>query len=88
MALFDLLIISALLFAGAHIVFGILIMAALNRRGIAANMLLSRLLILKYVSQFRTITIRETGKAGLLFYLWIISINVALLLTVTAFLVN
>jgi hypothetical protein len=72
----------------ANVVFGIMIMAALDRRGIKTSILLSRLYILKYVSQYRSITIKETGKAGLLFYLWIISVNFAALMALIAFIIR
>jgi hypothetical protein len=65
-----------------------MIMAALDRRGIKTSILLSRLYILKYVSQYRAVTIEETGHAGLLFYLWIISVNLAALLTLIAFIIR
>jgi hypothetical protein len=60
-----------------NIVIWILIMAALDRRGYKTNILLARLLIFKYLSSYKEVTRRETGKPGSLFYLWIVSINVA-----------
>jgi hypothetical protein len=60
-----------------NIVIWILIMAALDRRGYKTNILWARLLIFKYLSSYKEATRRETGKPGSLFYLWIVSINVA-----------
>jgi len=60
-----------------NIVIWILIMAALDRRGYKTNVLLARLLIFKYLSSYKEATRRETGKPGPLFYLWIVSINIA-----------
>lgn len=37
-----------------------------------------RLFIFRYVDRYKTITKNETGKVGYLYYLWIISINLAL----------
>ncbi len=34
--------------------------------------------IFRYINKYKTITIRETGRIGYLYYLWIISINTAL----------
>ena len=34
--------------------------------------------IFKYIDKYKTITRRETGRIGYLYYLWIISINTAL----------
>ncbi len=87
MPVYEILLTFAVISMVANVVISILIMAALDRRKIGTNILLSRLLILKYVSQYRTITIKETGRAGLLFYLWIISINLAALLTIIAFVI-
>jgi hypothetical protein len=68
----------AIFFIICFVVFSILIVAALDRRHVKINFLWIRLLILKYVSQYRKITLEETGRVGSLFYLWIISINLAL----------
>jgi small-conductance mechanosensitive channel len=55
----------------------ILIMAALDRRGYKTNILWARLLFFKYLSAYKKATTKEIGKPGLLFYLWIITINIA-----------
>jgi hypothetical protein len=68
----------AIFFVICFVVFSILIVAALDRRNIKTNFLWIRLLIFKYVSQYRKITLEETGRVGSLFYLWILSINLAL----------
>jgi hypothetical protein len=86
--MFELLIAFAVASMVAHVVFSIMVMAALDRRGIKTSILLSRLYIIKYVSQYRAVTIEETGRAGLLFYLWIISINFAALMALIAFIIR
>ena len=68
----------------SNVVIWILIMAALDRRGYKTNILWARFLIFKYLSAYKQATRRETGKPGLLFYLWIISINIAALAFVLA----
>lgn len=55
----------------------VLIMTALDRQGYKTNILLSRLYWFKYLSAYKEATRRETGKPGLLFYLWIGSIIAA-----------
>ncbi len=37
------------------------------------------LFIFKYIKKYKAITKNETGKTGILYYVWLISINVALL---------
>lgn len=56
----------------------ILIYDVLRRRNVGVSFLFLRVLILKYVSQYKEITLKERGKVGPLFYHWIISINIAL----------
>ena len=67
-----------LLCAVIFTVASILIVAALDRRGVKTNFLLIRFLIPKYAHQYKTITKQETGKTGTLFYGWVLSINLAL----------
>jgi len=65
----------ALLFAAANVAVSIMIMHYLERRGIATNLFLIRLYIFEYVSQYRRLTITDTGSTGPLFYAWIATIN-------------
>ena len=69
--------VSALFFVVCNIVISILIMHELEKRNIKTSVLLMRLLIIKYVYQYRDVTTKETGHPGPLFYYWIISINLA-----------
>jgi hypothetical protein len=78
----DLILGAALFFLACHVVVTILIMHELDKRGIRTNFLLVRLLIFRYVSQYREVTIKETGRPGPLFYLYIVSINLALVTAV------
>jgi hypothetical protein len=55
---------------------------ALRARGHKINWLWIRLFILKYIAQYREVTIRETGHPGPLFYPFVVSMNSALLLVV------
>lgn len=60
----------------SNVVFWILIMSALDRRGYKTNIVLARLHFFKYMSAYREATRKETKKTGFLFYLWIGSICV------------
>jgi len=64
------------------IVFMIMITSFLSNRGIKINYILLRLYIIKYVHQYRKITMEENGKPGNLFYAFIVSMNLALVLAV------
>ena len=60
-----------------NVTLSIMIAYQLEKRGININFLLLRIFILKYLGQYREVTRKETGKTGLLFPAWIISINLA-----------
>ena len=64
------------------IVFMITIVSFLSKRGIKINYIFLRLYIIKYIHQYRKITMEENGKPGNLFYAFIVSMNLALVLAV------
>jgi len=68
----------------AHVVFSMMIIHEVSKRGVKINIPLLRLYIIKYANQYRQFTKEETGKVGSLFYLWIISINTALVCVLIA----
>lgn len=68
------------------IVSSILIMSALQQRKVKINFLLVRMLLPSYADRYRKLTREETGKAGPLFYHWVVSINAALVFAVVAIL--
>lgn len=78
----NMFLVAALFFVACHVVVQILIMHELDKRGIRTNFLLVRLLIFRYVSQYKEITTKETGRPGPLFYLFIVSINLALVMAI------
>jgi hypothetical protein len=84
--MFELLMVLALAAVVVNVVLSIIITARLQARGVKINYFLIRLLILKYVHQYRAITLQEKGAADGLFYGWIISINAALILVVVGIL--
>lgn len=52
------------------------------------SFLLVNFYIFKFVSKYKKITKSETRRIGPLFYLWVISINIALLSAVLLFVIN
>ena len=69
----------SLIFGLFYVVFCILIAKDLRKRGFKISILWLRVLIIKYAWQYYKVTLKEEGKVGYLFYLWLISINIALL---------
>ena len=56
----------------------VLIAGALHKRNMKVNWIFLKVLIIKYVGQYRRITLQETGKVGPLYYSFVISTNLAL----------
>lgn len=65
-----------------HVLATVLIYEDLRRRGVAVSFLWLRLYGPKYASQYKHLTMQETGRTGRLFYHWIVSINAALVAAV------
>ena len=70
----------------AHVVFSMLIVNEVSKRGVKINVPMLRIFIIKYAEQYRQFTKQETGSVGSLFYLWIFSINIALACVLAAIL--
>ena len=87
MSLTTILIAIGLLAVMWYVTTTILIYDALRKRNIKVSFLFLRILIPKYASQYKEITLKETGKVGPLFYHWIISINIALVSAILILLV-
>lgn len=64
MDLFSVFAAVGILSLAAHIIFSIMIMHELEKRGIKTNVLLMRLLIIKRANQYKTLTTKETGAWG------------------------
>jgi len=64
------------------VVLSIVITAFLARRGVKINYVFIKVLILKYVHQYRKITMQENGRPGPWFYSYVISMNLALVLAI------
>lgn len=67
-----------------YIVTGLIIFDWLSKRSYKVNYLFLRLFLPLYVNQYKKLTTAETGKAGILYLHWIISVNMALIFTVAA----
>ncbi len=78
----DLLFALAILSVLWGIVSSIVIASFLAKRGTKINFLFFRVLVLKYIYQYHTITSQERGKPGAWFYSYIISMNLALVLAI------
>jgi hypothetical protein len=53
---------------GLAIIFSIMIVREVSKRGIKINYVLLRLYIIKYIDQYKQLTREETGKVGPLYY--------------------
>jgi uncharacterized oligopeptide transporter (OPT) family protein len=77
--------ILALACAVWGVVSSIVITSFLARRGVKINYVFLKVLILKYVHQYRKITLQENGKPGPWFYSFVVSMNLALVLAIVGF---
>jgi hypothetical protein len=68
--------------AVAGVVLMMAMTSAVQARGQKINWVFLRLYVLKYISEYRRLTIKETGHAGPLFYPFVISMNLALAFTI------
>jgi len=78
MLLSNVLLGIALVSVGWGVVSSLMITDALQKRGVKINWIFLRILIIKYVGQYRDVTRKETGRTGSWFYSYIIAMNVAL----------
>lgn len=72
----------------ANVAIFIMIAAALDRRGYKTNMFLARIYFYKYLSAYKELTRKETGKPGLLYGLWILTIILTLVFAVAGILMR
>jgi hypothetical protein len=62
------LLVLAFVSVGLGIVFSMMIVHEVSKRGVKINYPLLRLYIIKYIDQYQQLTRKETGKAGPLYY--------------------
>lgn len=82
----DTFLIAALVFVAFYVVFSMMIVHALSKRGVKINFLLLRLFLIEYISQYKEITMKETGKPGPLYYPCVGSVFLALVLAIAGLL--
>ncbi len=68
-----------LFFALVFVITTMMIATYLRKRGEKVQFLWIKLMMISYADQYRKISRKETGRVGVLYYIWIISINLALL---------
>jgi len=78
----DLFFALAIISVAWGTVSSIVISSFLSKRGIKINLLFFRILVLKYIDQYHSITRQENGKPGPWFYSYIISMNLALVFVI------
>ena len=83
----NVILIFMLVSAGVFVTLAMMMVHEVSKRGIKISFLWLRLFIFKYMHQYKQMTKEETGKVGPLFYPCIVSINMALVLTVVYFLI-
>jgi len=71
-------LIPAIISSICGAVIGLRIVSYLSRRGIKINYWMLRFYMLKYIRQYRKLTIEETGNPGNLFYAFIVAWSLAL----------
>jgi hypothetical protein len=80
--------VLALASVGLGVVFTIMIVHEVSKRGVKINFFLLRLYIIKYIHQYQKLTRKETGRPGPLYYPCIVSYQMALVFAVVYFLVR
>ena len=79
----NLFFVLAIISAVSGVFSSIVIASWLSKRGIKINYPFIKVLIIKYVHQYRKITQQEGGKPGPWFYSFVISMNLALVFAIT-----
>ena len=59
-----------------------MIVHEVSKRGVKINFFWLRLYIIKYIHQYRKLTLEESGRIGPLYYPCVISVNLALILAI------
>jgi len=78
----DVFLVVAILSALWGVVDSILIMVALDKRGIPVNMFLARVYFFRYLNEYKRVTVKETGAVGQLYHSYITAMSVALVCAV------
>ena len=62
-----------------YVVSTLMMYSYLKDKGEKVSFIWLRLYMISYANRYKKLTKNETGKVGYLFYIWIVSINVALI---------
>jgi len=81
-------LILALVLVGLFVIFSMMIVHDLSKRGVKINFVLLRLYLIKYIQLYKQITLKETGKVGPLYYPCIVSVSLTLVLAIVGLLVR
>ncbi len=84
----NLFLVLAIVSAAWGVVSSIMIVSFLSNHGVRINYFLLRLLLPRYVGQYRRMTLDETGKTGVWYYSFVIAMNLALVLAVIGLLLR
>jgi hypothetical protein len=76
------ILILALVFVGLFVIFSIMIVHELSKRGVKINFILLRLYVIKYIHEYKQLTLKESGNIGPLYYPCIVSVALALVLAI------
>ena len=84
----DILLGLALVSVSVFVVFAIMIVNEVSKRGVKISFLWLRIYIIKYINEYRKLTKEETGKVGPLYYPCVISVNLALIFAIAGLLLR
>lgn len=76
------LLILALVFVGLFVIFSMIIVHELSKRGVKIHFILLRLYLINYIHQYKQLTLKESGNIGPLYYPCIVSVIMALVLAI------
>jgi len=82
MVISNVLVAIALVSVVWGVISSLVIADALQKRGVKINWIFLRIMIIKYVGQYRDMTRTETGRTGPWFYSFAIAMNLALVTAV------
>lgn len=84
----DALLALALIGIAVFVVTSMMIVHEVSKRGTKINFFLLRIYIIKYIQDYKGITLHETGRIGPLYYPCVGSISLALVFALLGFLVK
>jgi len=80
--------VLALVSVAVGVVFSMMMVSEVSKRGVKINYFLIRILLFKYIGQYKRLTVKETGRVGPLYYPGVVSYLLALAFTAVYLLVR